>query len=487
MPPYIDRRRFLGTLLTSAAIIGCKKSNVISPKKTQGPTVPPVTDSYLAQYSATEVSPVVGAPGGVLNTFNGYVDAQSYLPGSQVSLFLSGTPKTSVDIILRDIQGNTVLTVPTPLARQTINTEKPWVDGLNFSKTFSVNIPPYLKSGIYTWSNFAPMIVKGSASSYDLTVVYNSNTQNAYNACGGKSLYFPSFNDRATVVSYLRSNTLINGPFFKFLDNLNYNINYIADSDLDDYSQLDKSKVVIITGHSEYWTRKARENIDQFIASGRNVIMLSGNSMWWQVRYDKPKNLMICYKSTSGSSTDITNLDPLNNTIYNTVNWGNSSSGYPIAQSIGAEYRFGGYGNTLTSCWNGYKIVNANSPLFSGTGLQNGDILNVPTREYDGAPMEVYYPPGSNIIPTINNSTLQFYKIELLGFDYAQNLTTENKLGYGTFIICQKTPTSGVVINAASNDWCSNIGTGQKDDDKLQIITRNMIKGSLLNTNFFTT
>ncbi|MEO6850634.1 MAG: hypothetical protein ABI203_01885, partial [Mucilaginibacter sp.] len=148
---------------------------------------------------------------------------------------------------------------------------------------------------------------------------------------------------------------------------------------------------------------------------------------------------------------------------------------------IGSEYRLGGYGLRLTNRWNGYKIIQDNSPLLAGTGLRNGDILHMPSTEYDGMPVVRYYPPGSSQIPVIDNSILNFSKTELLGYDYAYNDCRADKLGYGTFTVCKKSPTSGTIVNGASMDWCYYI-----IDNDVQVITKNMIDLSLDGNSLFT-
>lgn len=199
--------------------------------------------------------------------------------------------------------------------------------------------------------------------------------------------------------------------------------------------------------------------------------MLSGNNMWWQTRYNESKNQMICYKGI---------VDPLNGTLYGTVSWGAPILNYPVAASIGADFNEGGYGRVLPNRWDGYKIVQENSPLFSGTGLKNGDMLSMKTTEYDSAPVVKIPAPGSQEIPVIDNTKLNYYKVELLGYDFAQNSVRPDQLGLGTFIVCKKSPTAGTVVNAASMDWCNNIVYA-----KFKTITKNMIDLSLAGTSLF--
>ncbi|MGZ3820312.1 MAG: N,N-dimethylformamidase beta subunit family domain-containing protein [Mucilaginibacter sp.] len=463
--------------------IGCMKS----PRTVTSSNVPPPVDS-LGDYSITEVGDSLLNNPNFSKTLNGYTDKTSYYPGDMLSLYLSCpvTIKNSV-ITLYNTKGNSILSVSATITTQKIKSQKPWVDGFGYAPTFSIKLPANLKSGIYTWTGKIPFVVKGNGSSYDLTVVYPSNTLNAYNPTGGKSLYAPNFNNRATVLSFHRSDTIDYANFYKWIDNQSYNINYIADSDLDDYSQIQNSKVVIVTGHSEYWTLAARENIDKFVASGKNVLMLAGDNMWWQVRYNKSKDLMICYKDIDGSANEGNTLDPLGGTLYSTVNWGTPIVKYPIISSIGADYRGGGYGNTLPNRWNGFRIVQENSPLFQGTGLKNGDILSMPTREYDSAPIVKLFPqvPSAKETPVIDTAKLHFYKTELVGYDFAQNLMRRDRLGFGTFIVCKKSPTSGTIVNTATMDWCATTGIVGIDKFKVQKITKNMIDLSLANASLF--
>jgi hypothetical protein len=395
----------------------------------------------------------------------------SYVPGDTVNVYLSGPAQDNATISLLDTKRNKLLSISTPIITQTIKSAKPWVDGFMYDKTFSFKIPNDFKSGIYTWMGNIPFICKSPNKAVDITVIYPSNTMNAYNSSGGKSLYVPDEGNKATIVSFLRSNIMYYEDFYQWIDKQSYSINYVADSDLDDYTEIENSKIVIITGHSEYWTRKARLNIDKFIDSGKNLLVLSGNTMWWQVRYNKDK--MICYKNNI--------VDPLKDTIYSTDCWTAAELNYPVTSSIAADFAGGGLGRTLPGRWEGYKITNANSPLLAGTGLKNGDILPLKTTEYDGIPVVKLFALGSKEIPVIDNTKLNFYKSELLGYDFAENAVRSDELGFGTFVVAKKSETSGTVVNTASMDWCYYIIY-----DKFKTMTKTMIDRSLNNQTLFT-
>ena len=487
----INRRSFLGSVLASCAFIACKKHPAEAKPSEISFADPLATNpNYdLGQYHFTELGPGLYLPVDITKTFHGYTDTVSYKSGEPVSLYLSGPPHSDQTLNLTNAHGHHIKSFTTPVDFQTIGSKKPWVDGFMYSRTAVVRLPDDLKSGLYRLTGDIPLICKGNNTSADITVVYPSNTLNAYNHHGGKSLYRPADLAtehaiyRATVVSHRRYNPLAPNyaenfieSFFQWMEKQHYNTRYIADTDLEDYSEIENSKMVILTGKSEYWTRQARHNIDKFSASGKNVLVLSGNTMYWQVRHNNKKDLMICYKSN--------NVDPLNDTLYSTYYWDTPGLKYPVRNSIGADFKGGGFPMKLANPMHGFKIVNDASPLLNGTGLKNGDLLHLPTVETDGAPLKKMIFPGSSEVPEIDNSKLNFHKVELIGYIHAIN--PDDKPGVGTFMAFQKTHTSGTVVNVASTNWCSATGIGGVDKEKIETITKNMIERSLNNESLFT-
>jgi hypothetical protein len=82
-------------------------------------------------------------------------------------------------------------------------------------------------------------------------------------------------------------------------------VGFITDADLETSSILDGAKALVVLPHSEYWSRPARISVDKFIARGGNVVLASGNAMWWQVRLEgEHKDRLVCYKSDGTSATD---------------------------------------------------------------------------------------------------------------------------------------------------------------------------------------
>ncbi len=464
-PGHLHFRHLLYLILVLTSLISCKTGAltdskvvpaVVLPKDSVNVPKVPVYDGIHIQ--STEI-------------VNGYTDSTSCFTTDSTKIYLNAKDSIHNAVVkLFTVNGIQVDSVKTTIVPQKIVNAKPWEIGYGYKPTFTYS-PSKLASGVYLWENKIPMIVKTNQQKA-ITVLYPSNTENAYCESGGFSMY--SNPVAAVTTSFLRPILLSqhSTSYLEWINSTPYgsNMRYIADVDMEDYTSFKDSKILIIIGHSEYWTRQARLNFDRFIDEGNDAIILSGNTMWWQVRYDRKINQLICYKNRLA--------DPCPNPLLITINWCEAYLKYFIINSIGGDFDRGGYGQNDDKGWNGYKICLPNSPLLEGTNLKKGDIISLPTAEYDGAPLKKFDNDG---YPVLDNSQLKFNKFEIIGFD----------LGYrdgqtcGTFMVMKKSQTSGTIINGASLNWCSPNGLGGKDAEKLKIITTNMIEKLLNKANVF--
>ena len=367
---------------------------------------------------------------------------------------------------------------------------------------------PILKSNVYYFeinNNKFPFTIL-SKEQCDIVVVFPINTIQAYNNAGGKNLYYsflPDDNNPATKVTFLRPILpeaqifLFESCFIEWFQYQNYNMKYITDHQLDDISTFNNAKLLIIIGHNEYLTRKSLYNIKTFINNGKNMLVLSGNTAWWQVRYEDDNDTLVCYKKN----------DPIDNKELITTNFPNIMDTYSI---FGLDFTLGGYGDKSEQNYNQYcnisnlsingkiltevpfnysKAINLNiksinnniRPGFNGIKIiedsfifkdiiKKNNILNISSAEMDGIKVKSFI--DNNLIS--DNS--DFYKYKILGFD----ILWRSGLTIGGFICCQKLENSGIVINTGTTDWCSKNGIGGKDGDKIKHITKNMIDLLLL-------
>ena len=395
---------------------------------------------------------------------DGYVDKISYITSDSIKIYINAVSRMeNIKLKIYDINKNIVREFEANLFPQIKNHNSPWSFGYDYKVTTTIDVEN-MESGIYLIENRIPFIIKPS-DVVDAIVVYPSNTINAYNNNEGVSFYTTP---RTSKLSFNRQQVLPADiiEFFIWLNKLNYSFGYICDYDLEESSTFELSDLMIISGHNEYWSRTARENFDQYVNNGNDAMILSGNTMWWQVRYEQDGKQLICYQNAE--------MDPIENDELKTINWHRSSLNYPIIESIGCDFSNGGYGLKQDDGWDGYKIVLPESPIFENLNIQLNQIISIPTREYDSAPIKDVTPNG---IPIIDTDILDFFRINILGFDKCFRGTHHK---YGTFIVMQKFYDSGIIINTSTSDWCIR-GFSNKDSFIVKNITLNMI--SLLKNN----
>ncbi len=196
--------------------------------------------------------------------------------------------------------------------------------GCDWPVTYQMQIPPDWESGVYR-ADFQVNSGYGSlvfvvreqtlGSNSKNLIILNTNTWNAYNNFGGKSLYeYNSSNgERAYKVTYNRPFTqLAQGDFYnwtykfnKWMLQNNLNAEFGINTDLDNNPNfLNNYSVVLIVGHDEYWSYEERSQIQSFLNRGGRLLLLGGNTCWWQVRIEDNNRTIVCYKDAS--------LDPLN-------------------------------------------------------------------------------------------------------------------------------------------------------------------------------
>jgi hypothetical protein len=69
-------------------------------------------------------------------------------------------------------------------------------------------------------------------------------------------------------------------------------------------------KVLIIAGHSEYWSTQELDAVAQFLNQGGRVIVYSGNTAFWRISFDANLTLMECRKSSGFSRGTIDDFVP---------------------------------------------------------------------------------------------------------------------------------------------------------------------------------
>ena len=58
-------------------------------------------------------------------------------------------------------------------------------------------------------------------------------------------------------------------------------------------------QLLVCIDHDEYWTAGMRDTVEGFLASGGNVAFLTGNTYWWQFRWEDDGATFVCYRDAT--------------------------------------------------------------------------------------------------------------------------------------------------------------------------------------------
>jgi hypothetical protein len=157
---------------------------------------------------------------------------------------------------------------------------------------------------------YVPLIVRALPSRHSKILVQAAvNTWQAYNHWGGKSLYaFNSTNGvPATHVSFDRP-YVTTGPapleweigLVRFLERRGYDVSYTADVDTDRRpSELKRHRLVISSGHDEYWSKGMRDAFEAARKRGTNLAFLGADMADWQIRYEDDRRTIVEYRDAT--------------------------------------------------------------------------------------------------------------------------------------------------------------------------------------------
>lgn len=118
----------------------------------------------------------------------------------------------------------------------------------------------------------------------------------------GLQLPWPAAGPNKTYINQQYSHLLRGERFLHlWLDRHGYDYDVITDHDLDRNPEvLDGYDAVCINGHSEYWSARAYNGLDNYLKAGGAAVVLSGNTMFWRVSFDETGEVMETRKFGKG-------------------------------------------------------------------------------------------------------------------------------------------------------------------------------------------
>lgn len=232
---------------------------------------------------------------------------------------------------------------------------------------------------------YAPFVVKRITPRSRVAVVLSTNTWQAYNFWDENG---DGWGDSWYVSNSTRSVDLAR-PFLDFgvpfrfrdwdldfiawLNRTSKQVEFLTDDDLDAFPGGDELAaaydLVVFPGHAEYVTKHAYDVVERYRDRGGNLMFLSANNFFWQVRRNGRRLTKVA--------------------LWRRV-------GRPEASLAGVQYVASDYGGRQA----GY-IVHGSSWAFEGTGLGDGDRFGRYGFEIDARSPES--PPGTQVLASIPN------------------------------------------------------------------------------------
>jgi YD repeat-containing protein len=201
------------------------------------------------------------------------------------------------------------------------------VDCGNWQNTYTIPSSAFTASGVYLakitafngQQTHVVFTIRDDSSHSRLLYVLPTNTYNAYNLFGGKSLYFglsggdtiASGEGRAVKVSFNRPFSTTGGEvnwfygpdqnLLMWLEQQGYDVTYTDDVAISQNPNLLKNhNTVVISGHSEYWTLEQFNAFKSARDAGVNIASFSANTAYWKVRLEDGGRTVVCYKTVQG-------------------------------------------------------------------------------------------------------------------------------------------------------------------------------------------
>jgi hypothetical protein len=417
-------------------------------------------------------------------TYNvgGYASKVSVVPGESIDFHISGGGSNRVDLsIFREGPSRQLKTTLSNITVGTYNCDGKYATGCNWPVATSFTVPSNWQSGVYivtikpVGSTATRNIIfwlrpSNPGANADILFLSSVNTHQAYNKFGGGSHYAAggvrsdkiSFNRPYDASNGLGKYARWEGVFVPWLESNGYVADYATTYDLYYYPDLlNNYKLVILTGHSEYWTREARQRLKNFVNNGGRVMMLSGNNMWWQIRYEDNGRTMVTYKKGG---------DPIKTQTEGTTN----PDRPPIFDNpmtiTGFFWPSGGY---PPSSGNGTYVVNSKHWIYNGTNVSENQFFgkgstkntSLHDHETDGMSFNCDVDGRTLLGPLANMGTPANFTI--LGI-------TNTKTGQGRYTFglmgIYTTPKGGALFNGATTGWAKGL-----KDPVVTRITRNII------------
>ena len=369
------------------------------------------------------------------DAIEGYCGRLSYLPGDELTLHTSTrSPAYDIEIHRWGAERKLVWSQADVVGVEHPTAHDADARGCGWPAALTLTMPADWRSGVYhvtlrahdalpdRATGHAMFVLRAPAPTAKVLLVIATNTYNAYNNWGGKSLYTGghevSFErpfgrgmimrpeaerddrksrprhrgeepdtDGAVYQQFRREHALpgymssagwftYERRFVEWAERDGIVLDYAVSTDLDAHPEIVHGyDLVLSVGHDEYWSLGQREAIEAFVRAGGNFASFSGNTMFWQVRLNADRTGYACLKYAAHTDDPVVGTDQQHTM---TGMWADPLVGRPETAILGAGSAWGLYSRFGMATPRGsgaFTVYRDDHWLFAGTGLRYGDLL----------------------------------------------------------------------------------------------------------------
>jgi hypothetical protein len=176
----------------------------------------------------------------------------------------------------------------------------------------------HLTTGLHAGTTaLVPFVVRPRPDDRPAVLVQTPvNTVQAYNHWAGKCLYTSNSTGKVAAVkvsfdrpvpAWRESNLNSKAPFHydvpltRWMERCGYDVGYQTDVDTHRAPwSLVGPRLLVTSGHDEYWTREMRDAFDAARDRGTCLAFMGANTAYWQIRYEDDERTIVGYKSFRG-------------------------------------------------------------------------------------------------------------------------------------------------------------------------------------------
>ena len=298
--------------------------------------------------------------------------------------------------------------------------------------------------------------------------------------------------------------------FYRWAVSNGYTLDIATSVDLHaDPALLEGYRAFVCVGHDEYWSWEMRDNLDRFRAGGGHLCVLSGNTCFWQIRYQNDNKEFVCYKYSADQDPVLQGADNIPVSRLTSA-WVDRRIGRPEFSTIGLSFSRGGYsryGMGVPRGSGAYTVYRPEHWVFDGTGLQYGDCIGtrdcIVAYEVDGCEFRLEHGRPVPLHPAEDGSSilalapaklwdqqeqpsryseepgeLEAVAMAIHGEDWRAHLH-EHRYTHATMLVVEAVGGRGrgLLVNVGVTDWVYGLEGGDAD---IHRITRNILDRMLL-------